>query len=614
MEVVMKKSIIILIALLIAILLGGCNKDNGDANMPTEEPSDTATESEGETDGKSDEQIPDGSVIISTEKGCRIVYAEGCFDEASYIYGELMEIDPDAYNNIGYYTTAKAEKDYADDGKFQMLIGMTGRDASERSCDALETYLDYTIDVIDGKLVINSHSHERLREAVKYFISHLELIGEDVVYIPENKETLGKYTDYAVPNIDIAGVSLSDFSFVYPKDANEYELAAMEMMTDWIGKNTGAIIKKYDDSAQKAPYEILMGRTNRASSAQVFEPLAQNGYLFKVIATENGADIVISYANVITMNTLIEKIGSALSADGNVPDEIRGEIEEDKMIVSKIPQLRDPCILLENGVYYAYGTGWVCYKNTSGDLAGEWTSLGRVVDVPEDAKDCYWAPEVHKYNGLFYMFTTYKSEKSGHRGCTVLRSDSPEGPFVEISDGHVTPADWDSIDGTLYIDEEGQPWMIFVHEWTSMSDGIGRMAAAKMSDDLTHFVSEPIELFRADDPSWTDYYVTDGCWMYKCENGELIMIWSNFAPDGYCVGIARSDNGKVDGKWSQDGKLLYSKSMTGEYDGGHGMIFHSMNGQMYLSIHSPNSASDGRKETPVFIAIREENGTLVWDN
>jgi GH43 family beta-xylosidase len=314
------------------------------------------------------------------------------------------------------------------------------------------------------------------------------------------------------------------------------------------------------------------------------------------------------------MNKLVEQIGSEISASGVVPEEIRGEIKEDGMIVSQIPVLRDPCILLENGVYYAYGTGWVCYKNTSGDLAGEWKSLGRVVTIPEDAIDCYWAPEVHKYNGAFYMFTTYKSEKTGHRGCTVLRADRPEGPFVEISDGHVTPADWDSIDGTLYIDEEGTPWMIFVHEWTSTPDGVGRMAAAKMSDDLTKFISEPIELFRADDPSWTDRQVTDGCWMYKCENGELIMIWSNFSNEGYCVGIARSDNGKVDGNWSQDDELLYSKSMTGEYDGGHGMIFYSITGQMYLSIHSPNSAGDGRKETPVFIAIREENGTLVWDN
>ena len=282
------------------------------------------------------------------------------------------------------------------------------------------------------------------------------------------------------------------------------------------------------------------------------------------------------------------------------------------MIVSKIESLRDPCVLLENGTYYVYGTGWVGYKNTSGKLDGEWTSMNNIVNVPAEAKKDLWAPEVHKHNGKFYMFATYFSSVTNHRGCTVLKSDSPEGPFEEISEGPLTPSDWDAIDATLYVDESGQPWMIFVHEWTSTDDGIGRMASAKLSYDFTHLTTEPIELFRADDPSWTNHCVTDGCWMYRCSTGELLMIWSNFS-DGYCVGIARSDNGKIDGNWTQDDKLLYSKKLSGQYDGGHGMIFRSLSGQMYLSIHSPNSEQNGYSERPVFIAIREENGTLVWD-
>lgn len=605
----MRRFFIILISLLLSLLLIGCDK-GGEA--PTDAPTDKA--SENPTESEAPAELPEGAVLLSTEAGLRVLYADGCFDGANLVYGKLMDIDPHAYNNIGYYSMLRSDKSYADDGKLEILVGMTGKDASEKSRESLETYLDYTVSVIDGSIVINSHSPERLDEAVDYFISRIKLIGDSVVYLPENKENIGKYTDYPAPDVDIAGVALSEFSFVHSKEATEYELAAIRMMIDWIGKNTGAIISMRDDSTEREQYEILMGKTSREVSEQIFSTLAQNEYLFKLVGGDGRTDIVIAYSNAITMNKLVEQIGSEISDSGKVPEEIRGEIKEDRMIVSQIPQLRDPCILLEDGVYYAYGTGWVCYKNTSGDLAGEWKSLGRVVTVPEDAADCYWAPEVHKYNGAFYMFTTYKSATTGHRGCTVLRADTPEGPFVEISDGHVTPSDWDAIDGTLYVDEEGTPWMIFVHEWTSTPDGIGRMAAAKMSDDLTKFVSEPIELFRADDPSWTDRQVTDGCWMYKCENGELIMIWSNFSNEGYCVGIARSDNGKVDGNWSQDDKLLYSKSMTGEYDGGHGMIFYSITGQMYLSIHSPNSAGDGRKETPVFIAIREENGTLVWDN
>ena len=303
------------------------------------------------------------------------------------------------------------------------------------------------------------------------------------------------------------------------------------------------------------------------------------------------------------------------------------------MILSKIDRLRDPCILVENGTYYAYGTGWgnyanetgnktddweflgwVCYRNTSGSLDGDWEFLGEIAKRPENAITNFWAPEVHKYNGAFYMFTTYKSSKNGHRGCTVLKADAPEGPFVEISNGHLTPADWDAIDATLYIDKQGQPWMVFVHEWTSTADGIGTMAAAKLSPDLSHFISEPIELFRADDAPWANYCVTDGCWLYRCRGGELIMIWSNFAPDGYSIGIARSDNGEIDGNWSQDTERLFSRELDGTYDGGHGMIFHSLDGKMYLSLHSPNAPVGDRKETPIFIPIKEQNATLVWDN
>jgi len=282
------------------------------------------------------------------------------------------------------------------------------------------------------------------------------------------------------------------------------------------------------------------------------------------------------------------------------------------MIESDIKKLRDPFILLENGIYYAYGTGWVCYKNTDGRLDGHWKLLDKeLVVTPKDCVKNQWAPEVHRYNGAYYMFTTYYSSNTEHRGCSVFRSESPEGPFVEISNGHATPHEWDSIDATLYVDGDGQPWMVFVHEWTCTDDGIGRMAAAKLSDDLSTLISEPIELFRADDPVWTNKAVTDGCFMYNTKDGGLLMIWSNFSPAGdYCVAIAKSDDGKVDGNWSHQEKLLYSKELSGKYEGGHGMIFTDTDGQKYLSIHAPNRPIGDREETPVFIPIEERDGTL----
>ena len=49
------------------------------------------------------------------------------------------------------------------------------------------------------------------------------------------------------------------------------------------------------------------------------------------------------------------------------------------------------------------------------------------------------------------------------------------------------------------------------------------------------------------------------------------------------------------------------------------MIFRAADGELYLTVHAPNiwDASmigpDGRGAMPIFIKLREENGTVVWD-
>ena len=289
--------------------------------------------------------------------------------------------------------------------------------------------------------------------------------------------------------------------------------------------------------------------------------------------------------------------------------------------------LRDPFVLVDGENYYVYGTGsskhsteavgyvetvWACYKNTSGKLDGEWTRVEGLYEVPASAAETpFWAPEVHRYGDSFYLIATYRNKETNHRGCGILRAASPEGPFVEISDGHITPSDWDAIDGTLYVDPDGQPWLVFVHEWTCTPDGVGTFAAAKLSEDLSHFISDPVELFRATDPVWAKGKITDGCFLYTTKEGKLLMIWSNMDANGYAVGIAHSKSGKVDcTEWIHEPELLFSKSLLGQYDGGHGMLFRDTDGQMYLSIHSPNTPKLGRPETATFVPVVEENGSL----
>jgi len=411
----------------------------------------------------------------------------------------------------------------------------------------------------------------------------------------------------------------TEFKLVYDVESEHALRYNILQIREAFDKKLDVDLRPLDDYQDEIPCEIIVGSERRQVCADLTATLKTGEYIIKALTTPEGNKrIVIAYKGAFARMEAIDRFiteyinNERAAVPGDL--EVKGSCKEvNALITSSIPQLRDPCIVLADGVYYAYGTGWRCWKNDTGSLKGGWKDIGVVAQIPPTAVGDHWAPEVHYYNGAYYMFTTYRSSVNDHRGCTIMKSEKPEGPFVEITNGHITPDDWDAIDGTFYVDEDGQPWMIFVHEWTSTDDSVGRMAAAKLSDDLTEFVSEPIELFRADDPSWSKNGVTDGCWMYRCETGELLMIWSNWDSAGYCVGIARSDNGKVDGKWSQDKALLYSKAMTDTWDGGHGMIFKDKKGQMYLSVHSPNSGTDTRKETPVFVPIKERDGTLVWD-
>ena len=287
---------------------------------------------------------------------------------------------------------------------------------------------------------------------------------------------------------------------------------------------------------------------------------------------------------------------------------------DEAVIVSPIRNLRDPYVLKAEDGYYMFGTGWVVYRSADQTLDGDWNLLGQAVDIPDDSDGDHWAPEVYEYDGAYYMFTTYKSQMTGRRGCAVFRAEKPQGPYKLYSDGHVTPKEWDAIDGSLYIDKDEQPWMFFVHEWTSTDDNIGRMACAKMSKDLSRLTTEPTELFRADDAPWAaEGVVTDGCWIYRCRDDSLIMLWSSWDEGGYCVGMVKSSSGEVTGPWEQLEERLFTKSDLGTYDGGHGMIFTDYYGKLWLTLHSPNDPAAGRSETPLFIPIKEENGRLSWD-
>lgn len=281
--------------------------------------------------------------------------------------------------------------------------------------------------------------------------------------------------------------------------------------------------------------------------------------------------------------------------------------------------IRDPFVLpieAENR-YYLYGTrGVEAWTNsasgidyyTSTDLV-DWEGPFPAFRPPAGfwADRNFWAPEVHVYRERYYMFASFKAE-GVCRGTQILAADSPQGPFLPISDSPVTPRDWECLDGTLFVDANAQPWIVFCHEWVQVGDG--EICAMRLSHDLVTAVEPPHVLFRASEAPWVHEinsknrrgYVTDGPWMHRLSNGELIMLWSSFRMGAYAVGVARSTSGGILGPWEQLHDPLYAG------DGGHCMVFRSFDGQLWLAYHRPNKTPD---ERPYFVRLRESGSSLA---
>lgn len=272
--------------------------------------------------------------------------------------------------------------------------------------------------------------------------------------------------------------------------------------------------------------------------------------------------------------------------------------------------IRDPFIVTYEEKYYLYGTrGETAWGVASGldvyvsDDLENWSGAHECFSVPENfwADKEIWAPEVHFYNGKFYMFVTFRSEERD-RATQILRSNSPMGPFLPFTDDAITPVGWRCLDGTFYVDKKGDPYIVFCREWQQVVDG--EIHAMKLTKDLSAAAGEPFLLFKASQPDWADKtretFITDGPFMYRTKCGRLLMIWSTFTQSGYVQAIACSDNGEIDGKW-------YNEELLFEKDGGHGMIFDDLEGKKHLVLHSPNQ---NPYERPVMFDICEENGTL----
>ena len=287
--------------------------------------------------------------------------------------------------------------------------------------------------------------------------------------------------------------------------------------------------------------------------------------------------------------------------------------------------LRAPCILPDRATmtYYMTGTGSKLWK--SKDLR-YWDGPYTVAETDPASwmgpEPMIWAAELHPYKDKYYYFATFtnpevkigifRGNEIERRACHVLVSDKAEGPYRPMEDKTYLPAEKPTLDGTLWVDTDGKPYMVYCYEWLQTWDGT--IEKIELKPDLSGSMGEGQLLFRASDSPWSREVidgdtvaskVTDGPYLFRTQTGRLGMIWTSWIYDVYTQGVAYSESGTLDGPWVQEEQPITPPNF------GHGMLFRTFDGQLLMSVHSHKDINSHFHRVPHLFKVDDSGDKIV---
>lgn len=242
--------------------------------------------------------------------------------------------------------------------------------------------------------------------------------------------------------------------------------------------------------------------------------------------------------------------------------------------------LGDPNILYHENMYYAYGTnasnGIEVY--TSEDLVS-WRKTSQLALHKDStwAERWFWAPEVYYIaeKNKFYMYFTADE----HIG--VATADSPLGPFMQ-QEKEPMWADGKAIDNSLFIDDDGTPYLYFVR----FTDG-SVVWMAELEDDLKTIKRETLKPCINVSQNWERIQgrINEGPFIVK-HQGIYYMTYSANHFESHYYGVGYATASSPHGPWTKfsgNPILLKPQGYTGV---GHHSLFKDKEGQLKMVFHA----------------------------
>lgn len=246
---------------------------------------------------------------------------------------------------------------------------------------------------------------------------------------------------------------------------------------------------------------------------------------------------------------------------------------------------------LKNNFYTMYD--WHCFSTK--DMVN-WTHHGKVFSLDDIswADDRAWAPQAIKRNGKYYLYCPVHKINNG-MAIAVGVSDSPTGPFKDIGHPLVDEGDWNDIDPTVFIDDDGQAYLYF---------GNPELRYVLLNEDMISYNKEvgvvkipmtPESFGKGGHRTGTTY--TEGPWLYK-RNGIYYMFYAAFRPNMRQEHLAYSTSKSPTGPWVYGGILMDEKG--GTFTNHPGIV--DFKGHTYLFYHTGELPGGGPFHRSVCVA------------
>ena len=244
--------------------------------------------------------------------------------------------------------------------------------------------------------------------------------------------------------------------------------------------------------------------------------------------------------------------------------------------------LGDPAALVHDGTLYIYAGHDECPPPQQYYLMNEWCILS-TKDMKTFTEHSYkmqaksfawakgeaWASQVIERNGKFYWYVTVEHKDIPGKSIGVAVADSPVGPFKDARGSALVTNDmtteytkigWDDIDPTVFIDDDGQAYLIW---------GNTQCYYAKLKENMTELDGPivPVDLPR----------FTEAPWIHKRGEWYYLSYVSEF-PEKICYAMSKS----ITGPWEYKGIL---NELAGNSNTNHQTII-EFNDEWYFIYHN----------------------------